>query len=149
VFSVSSSFAPYESQAQRLGIREHIELLPDRFDELAARLAGAALAVVPRTKCDGIPQKLLNYMAAGKAIVVSAGSAKFVEHERTALVVPNDDVTAFATAILRVADSSALARELGRNAREHVQKHYRWQMAAERLEGVYAAAVRSAVPVRA
>jgi glycosyltransferase involved in cell wall biosynthesis len=149
VFSVSSSFAAYESHARRLGIREHIELIPDRFDELAQRLAGAAMAVMPRTKCDGIPQKLLNYMAAGKAIVASAGSAKFIEHERTALVVPNDDVAAFAQAILRLARNTALAEELGRNAREHVQKHYSWQMAAERLEGVYAAAVRSTVPVRA
>jgi glycosyltransferase involved in cell wall biosynthesis len=148
VFSVSSSFAPYETQARRLGIREHIELLPDRFDQLAERLAGAAMAVMPRTKCDGIPQKLLNYMAAGKAIVASTGSAKIIEHERTGLVVPNDDVAAFAQAILRVAGDPEFARELGRNAREDVQKHYNWQMAAERLEKVYAA-VQSAVPVRA
>ncbi len=139
VLSVSSSFAAYEAQARRLGIREHIELIPDRFDQLVQRLAGAAMAVMPRTKCDGIPQKLLNYMAAGKAIVASTGSAKLIEHERTGLVVPNDDPAAFAHALLRLARSPELAQELGRNAREQVQKHYSWQMAAERLESVYAA----------
>jgi glycosyltransferase involved in cell wall biosynthesis len=139
VFSISSSFAPFEAQARRLGIRDAIELLPDRFEDLAQRLAGAAMAVMPRTKCDGIPQKLLNYMAAGRAIVASAGSAKVVEHEKTGLVVPNDDVAAFAKAILRLAGSPAYAQELGRNAREHVKANYSWQQAAERLEQVYAA----------
>jgi glycosyltransferase involved in cell wall biosynthesis len=148
VFSVSSSFAPYEAQARRLGIREHIKLLPDSFDLLGVRLAGAAAAVMPRTKCDGIPQKLLNYMAAGKAVIASAGSAKVIEHERTGLVVPNDNVAAFANAILRVVGNPTLAQELGRNAREHVQKHYSWQIAAEKLEEVYAA-VQTVVPVRA
>jgi glycosyltransferase involved in cell wall biosynthesis len=138
VFSVSSPFAPFEAQARRLGIRDAIELLPDRFEDLAQRLAGAAMAVMPRTKCDGIPQKLLNYMAAGRAIVASAGSAKVVEHEKTGLVVPNDDAAAFAKAILRLAGSPAFAQELGRNAREHVKANYSWQQAAERLEKVYA-----------
>jgi glycosyltransferase involved in cell wall biosynthesis len=141
VFSVSSPFTPFEAQARRLGIRDAIDLLPDRFDDLAQRLSGAAMAVMPRTKCDGIPQKLLNYMAAGRAIVASAGSAKVVEHEKTGLVVPNDDPAAFARAILRLAASPAFAQELGRNAREHVQVNYSWQQAAERLERVYAAAI--------
>jgi D-inositol-3-phosphate glycosyltransferase len=62
-----------------------------------------------------------------------------VEHEKTGLVVPNDDVAAFAKAILRLAGSPAYAQELGRNAREHVKANYSWQQAAERLEQVYAA----------
>jgi glycosyltransferase involved in cell wall biosynthesis len=140
VFSVSSPFAPFEAQARRLGIRDAIELLPDHFDDLAQRLSGAAMAVMPRTQCDGIPQKLLNYMAAGRAVVSCAGSAKVVEHEKTGLVVPNDDVAAFAKAILRLAGSPAFAQQLGRNAREHVQTHYSWQQAAEKLEKVYGTA---------
>lgn len=142
VFSASSSFDAYEPHALRLGIRESLELIPDNFGDLADRLAGAAMAVLPRTRCDGIPQKLLNYMAAGKAIVASAGSAKVVENERTGLVVPNDDAAAFARALLRLAGNPGFAQELGRNAREHVGKNYSWQQAAERLENVYEAVQR-------
>src|SRR5690348_376838 len=63
VFSVSSSFEPYEEHAKRLGIRGAIEVIADGFDELPARLAASSIAVLPRTQCAGIPQKLLNYMA--------------------------------------------------------------------------------------
>lgn len=137
VFSVSSTFKPYLSQVNRLGIKDAVEVIPDNFEELPSRLAGAAMAVLPRTQCDGIPQKLLNYMAAAKPIVSSAGSAKVIEHERTGLVVPNGDVDAFAKAILRVAANPTFAQELGRAAREHVATNYSWGQAAERVEAVY------------
>lgn len=137
VFSVSNSFRSYLPQVARLGIRDAVEVIPDNFEELPTRLAGAAMAVLPRTQCDGIPQKLLNYMAAAKAIVSSAGSAKVIEHERTGLVVPNGDIDAFARAILRVAANPSFAQELGLAAREHVAQNYSWEQAAERVERVY------------
>lgn len=136
-FSVSSPFEPYEAQAQRLGIRAAIEVIPDGFAELPARLAASSIAVLPRTRCPGIPQKLLNYMAAGKAIVSSAGSAKVIEHERTGLIVPNGDADAFADALLRLAGDPTLARELGTSARLDVERSYSWEQAAETLERVY------------
>jgi glycosyltransferase involved in cell wall biosynthesis len=136
-FSVSSPFTPYEAHANRLGIRDAIEVLPDGFAELPRRLAASAIAVLPRTRCDGIPQKLLNYMAAGKAIVSSEGSAKVIEHERTGLIVPNGDVDAFAGALLQLAGNPAFARELGNSARMHVEQSYSWEQAAERLERIY------------
>jgi glycosyltransferase involved in cell wall biosynthesis len=137
VFSVSSSFRTYASQVARLGIRDAVEVIPDNFEDLPMRLAGAAMAVVPRTECDGIPQKLLNYMAAAKPIICSAGSAKVLEHERTGLVIPNGDVDLFARAILRVAANPAFAHEMGAAAREHVAGNYSWEQAAERVEAVY------------
>ncbi|MBX5460878.1 MAG: glycosyltransferase family 4 protein [Steroidobacteraceae bacterium] len=137
VLSVSSSFEPYVGRVTRLGIRDAIEVLPDAFELLPERLAAAAMAVVPRTTCEGIPQKLLNYMAAAKPIVASAGSAKVIEQGRTGLVVPNGDADAFAAAMLRLANDPVYARELGHAAREHVAAHYSWELAAERVERVY------------
>jgi glycosyltransferase involved in cell wall biosynthesis len=136
-FSVSSSFEPYEAQARRLGIRESIEVIEDGFDELPGRLAASNIAVLPRTACPGIPQKLLNYMAAGKAIVSSEGSAKVIEHERTGLIVPNGDADAFANALLRLADDPELARQLGDSARVDVERTYSWEQSAESLQGLY------------
>jgi glycosyltransferase involved in cell wall biosynthesis len=136
--SVSSSFEPYEAMAQRLGVREAIEVLVDGFAELPLRLAAASVAVLPRTACPGIPQKLLNYMAAGKAIVASMGSAKVLEHERTGLLVANGDVNGFADALLRLAGNPALAEKLGTRARETVEREFSWERAAEKMEPVYA-----------
>jgi glycosyltransferase involved in cell wall biosynthesis len=137
VFSVSSSFRAYLPQVARLGIKDAVEVIPDNFEELPTRLAGAAMAVLPRTQCDGIPQKLLNYMAAAKPVVCSAGSAKVMEHERTGLVVPNGDADAFAKAILRIAANPTYAQELGLAARAHVMANYSWEQAAEGVERVY------------
>jgi glycosyltransferase involved in cell wall biosynthesis len=135
--AVSSPFNPYEALARKLGIRDAIDLIPDRFDELPRQLADADIAVLPRKDCDGIPQKLLNYMAAGKGIVSSAGSAKLLENERTGLVVPNGDVNAFAAAIVRLAADPNLSSALGSAAREYVERNYSWGQAAERLERIY------------
>ena len=143
--AVSSPFDSYEAQAHKLGIREAIEIIPDSFEELPRQLAECAMAVLPRMHCDGIPQKLLNYMAAGKGIVCSAGSAKLLEHQRTGLIVPNGDVNAFAAAILRLAADPALCDSLGKAARDYVERNYSWDQAAERLEQIYARVVPTAV----
>ena len=129
-FAVSSSFEPYEALARRLGLREAIEVLADGFAELPLRLATAAIAVLPRISSPGIPQKLLNYMAAGKAIVASAGSAKVLEHDRTGLVVADGDVSGFAAAVLRLAGDPELGQALGRRARETVEREFSWEGAA-------------------
>ena len=147
--SVSSSFEPYEAMAQRLEVREAIEVLVDGFGELPLRLATAAIAVLPRTACPGIPQKLLNYMAAGKAIVASTGSAKVLEHERTGLVVANGDVNGFADAVLRLVANPALGEELGTRARETVEREFSWERAAEKMESVYARLVATERSARA
>ena len=147
--SVSSSFEPYEAAARRLGVREAIEVLTDGFSELPLQLAAATIAVLPRVSCPGIPQKLLNYMAAGKAIVASAGSAKVLEHERTGLVVANGDVSGFADAVLRLADDPELGEELGKRAREKVENEFSWENAAERLEPVYRQSISCVVSTSA
>lgn len=135
--AVSSPFTPYEALVDKLGIRHAIELIPDSFEDLPRQLADATIAVLPRMQCDGIPQKLLNYMAAGKGIVSSEGSAKLLVHEQTGLVVPNGDVNAFAAAIVRLASDADLRNALGTAAREYVERNYSWEQAAERLERIY------------
>ena len=147
-FSVSSSFEPYEAMARRLGVRESIDVVADGFGELPLRLAASEIAVLPRTSCPGIPQKLLNYMAAGKAIVASAGSAKVLEHERTGLVVADGDVGGFADAMLRLAGNPQLAEQLGRTARDTVAKDFSWERAAEKMERVYGRLVATAQSAR-
>ncbi len=135
--AVSSSFEPFEGLAERLGIRSAIEVVDDCFAELPRRLAESGIAALPRTRCDGIPQKLLNYMAAAKAVVASAGSAKVLRHEETGLVVPNGDRQAFAAALVRLSDHPELIVRLGRRAREYVVTHCSWEGAARRVESLY------------
>jgi glycosyltransferase involved in cell wall biosynthesis len=137
VVVASSTFDRYEDLARELGIRDAIVIEEDVFAGLPDRLAEAAMAVMPRTVCDGIPQKLLNYMAAGKAIVASAGSAKVIKDGVNGLVVPNGDVDAFAAALLRLSDETRLRQELGQAAFRYVDRECAWSRTAQICQEVY------------
>src|SRR5438876_5122996 len=81
------------------------------YDEVRARLDAADVAVSPRAERSGFPMKLLNYMAAGKAIVASAGSAKGLRDGVSGRVVPDGDEGAFAAAVVELlSDRAARAR---------------------------------------
>ena len=135
--SVSSPPEPALRVAQELEVADAIEIVEDDFHQLPARLAGAAVAVLPRVHCDGIPQKLLNYMAAAKPTVAFAGSAKVLWHEETGLIVRDADVEDFAAAIVRLVDSPEQAVRMGAAARAYVVAHHTWAGAAARAEQAY------------
>lgn len=132
-----SGFAQYEPLALELGVRDWIDLVPLSFTEVPKRLAAATVALNPRTQCGGIPQKLLNYMAAGRPIVSFAGSAKHLRHGEDGWVVANDDVGGFADAIDHLLEDRSLARVMGENAREYVRAERSWESVGERIEHVF------------
>jgi len=130
-------FDDYQAMSDALGIRDRIDLRNASLEELPNELAAAAVAVNPRIACDGLPQKLLNYMAAASPIVSFSGSARHIEHGHSALIVPDGDIRKFAQAIVRLVEDPDLARRLGANARAFVQSELTWARAAERVEEVY------------
>lgn len=132
-----SSLDRYEALVRRLGIRDAMIVEDVDFDRLPGLLAGADVAVNPRIDCAGVPQKLLNYMAAGIPVVSFRGSAPVIRDERTGLCVPDGDIEAMATAIERLLEDAALARRLGRTARRWVARAHSWDRAAEGIEAVY------------
>lgn len=132
-----STFEPYEALARKLGVRDAIDVRNAPFVQQPALLAAASVAVNPRVECDGIPQKLVNYMAAAVPIVSFDGSAVHLQHEATGLRVPNGDTTAMADAIERLLDDPVLAQRLGDAARKQVQRDFSWDGVAARVEQVY------------
>jgi glycosyltransferase involved in cell wall biosynthesis len=137
-----SSFDGYDSLARELGVAGAIELVRARFDEIPRLLAGATVAVNPRIDCDGIPVKLLNYMAAGKPVLSFAGSAPGIRHRQTGWLVPDGDVDGFAEGALTLLSNTELATALGQNARRQVQDQHDWSRSAELAEGVYRRIIR-------
>ncbi|HET6467625.1 MAG TPA: glycosyltransferase family 4 protein [Geminicoccaceae bacterium] len=144
VLAADGDFAPYAAQAAALGVQDAIEVVDGgSFAGLPAVLGRAEIAVNPRTQCDGMPVKLLNYMAAGMPAVSCAGAAPGVVHGETGWVVPNDDAPAFARGIVALLDDPGRARRLGAAARSHVAHNYRWPVQAERLEELYLRLLRT------
>lgn len=139
-----SPFTPFEPLARRLGVRTAVDLRPAPFAQQPALLAAATVAVNPRIECDGIPQKLLNYMAAGLPIATFHGSAGPVRHEVTGLRVPDGDTAAMADAMERLLTDRVLARALGDAAREQARREFSWDQVAARVEQVYRKAITEA-----
>ena len=137
-----SSFSGYDALARELGVAGAIEVVPAVLEEIPGLLAAATVAVNPRTDCDEIPVKLLNYMAAGKPVVSFAGSAPGVHHRQTGWLVPDGDVDGFAEGALTLLGNSELASALGRNARRLVQDQHDWNRSADLAETIYRAVVR-------
>lgn len=108
---------------------------------LADVLAHDVVVACPRTSWSGYPIKLVNAMAAGKAIVVSAGAAHGLVHRKTALVVPDGDVQSFAGALLELMGDPGLRRRLGTAAQEAALSSHGVNGIAEQLERLYANAL--------
>jgi len=136
-----SSFTPFEPLAQQLGVLAAVDLRRATFAQQPALLAAATVAVNPRIRCDGIPQKLLNYMAAGMPIATFEGSASPVRHEVTGLCVPDGDTAAMADGLERLLTDRALARTLGDAARDQARREFSWDQVAARVERVYREAI--------
>jgi len=101
-------------------------------------LHAADVALCPRREWSGFPMKLLNYMAAGKAVVVSAGSAKAVRHGVNGWVVADGSARGYAAAILHLLRSPGLRAALGAAARRTVEDEYGWDRVLDQVEAIYA-----------
>ncbi len=111
----------------------------DDFATVRDLLQAADIALCPRREWSGFPMKLLNYMAAGKAIVVSAGSAKAVRHGTNGWVVADGRARGYPDAIIHLLASPRLRATLGHAARRTVEDEYGWDRVLDQVETIYAA----------
>jgi glycosyltransferase involved in cell wall biosynthesis len=110
---------------------------------LAAADVVAVPSVVDRAgNVDGLPNTLLEAMAAGRAIVASrvAGIPDVIADGVNGLLVPPGDVAALRAALSRLAADDALRARLGAAARESALKRHGWDRTARRFEECYAEA---------
>ena len=107
------------------------------FEELRAVLSEDAVVVVPRVSWSGYPIKLLNAMAAGRAIVACQSAAHPLRHEENGLTAPDGDGEAFARAVLRLLADAPLRKRLGTAARRTAEEHHAPSAVAEAIERVY------------
>ena len=109
----------------------------DDFATVRDLLQVADVALCPRREWSGFPMKLLNYMAAGKAVVVSAGSAKAVRHRVNGLVVADGTARGYADAIVQLLRAPDVRAALGRAARRTVEDEYGWDRVIDEVERIY------------
>src|SRR5437773_5348523 len=124
--------------ADQLGISPAVMwIAPHSLDDLPSYLALATVTAISRPECPGHPVKLLNYMAAGKPIVCSTGSAKGLRHLHDAFIVPNHDWEALGKVIVTLLKVRALAARVGANARATVLANFDWRQICAKIECIY------------
>jgi glycosyltransferase involved in cell wall biosynthesis len=131
-------FAPYEALARELGIRDRIDLeRSPAFEELPRLLLSADIALNPRENADGVPVKLLNYMAAALPAVSFSGSAPGVTHGLNGWLADSGKVEDFAAGVVALLQDPARARAIGQAARDYVVANASWPKAAGQCERLY------------
>ena len=137
VLVTDASLEPLLPSLRALGIADLVSRADSDYASLPYRLAEADVLANPRVQCTGVPQKVLNYMAAGRPIVSFESSRGPLRDGVTGLVVPEEDVDAFAAALIRLLREPALGDALGQAARREVVSRHGWPQVAERVTTVY------------
>jgi glycosyltransferase involved in cell wall biosynthesis len=142
--STSDSFDDYASWMAHPALKGRVHLFPSSFSALPAQLAEADILLSPRRQGDGYPQKLLNYMAAGKPVVCFRAAGQDLRHGETGWLVDQPTAEAFAGGIRSLLLDADLRRRLGKNARRLVEQEFGWQKTATQVDALY----RSLTPGR-
>ena len=138
VLSTNAAPGEWQARAGALGLGEQVVFdRAEDFGPVRDLLAAADVAVCPRQTCLGFPIKLLNYMAAGRAVVVAEGSACGLRHLEDAWVVENGTSEGMAAAILALLEDPSLAQRLGAQARRRAERDHAWARIAVDVEEVY------------
>jgi glycosyltransferase involved in cell wall biosynthesis len=113
-------------------------------DQVAIHLAAADIVVVPSVRddagnVDGLPNVVLEALASGTPLVTTAagGIGTVVTDQETALVVPERDPAAIASAISNLARDPSRGSSIGARARAMVDARFGWARTAERMEAAY------------
>lgn len=91
------------------------------------------------------PNKVFDYMAAGRPIVLGIAGAiqAVVEEANAGICVPPGDASALADAVRRLADDAQLTRRFGESGRKFVESNFSSRIQAAKFESVLVAAVQN------
>ncbi len=141
--------AHLEAHCRALGIGDAVVFTGRLDPDAMAALYRDADVVLNSSRVDNMPNALLEAFASGVPVVSTnvGGIPYFVDHGKTALLVPAQDPAAMAAAALRLLRDPLLAAAIRANAL-WTTSAYTWPSVRARLFDVYAAALVRAAPLR-
>jgi glycosyltransferase involved in cell wall biosynthesis len=127
----------FERQAKELGLEWHFIFLGRRSD-VADVLAASDIAVLP-SQAEGMPNAVLEYLAAGLPTVATAvgGNREIIHQGVTGLLVPPRDAKALAAALNRLLGDDRLAETLGRAGQEYVLANFSFEKLVSETDALY------------
>lgn len=123
--------------ARELGINEHVTFVPNvlDFDDV---LAAMDIFILPSLQ-QGIGTIMFEAMALGRPVIATKVGGVFhaVRNNETGLLVPPSNSEALAERIEELLDAPAHAREIGRAAREAVERDFNVERMVEQTGNLY------------
>jgi glycosyltransferase involved in cell wall biosynthesis len=130
-------------KAVELDLKNLIFLPPVPKLEMGEALAasGACIAILKPVKMytTVYPNKVFDYMAAGKPVVLAIGGViqEVLEDAQAGIAIPAGDVGEMARAVCWLADHPQEAEQMGLKGRKYVEKHFDRAELARKLERIF------------
>lgn len=133
----------FEKQAKDLGVARNFLFLGRRAD-IPDILASCDIAVLP-SRAEGLPNAVLEYMAAGLPVIVSrvGGNPELVQDGVRGIVVPPGDSAALSAALLRFLAEPSLARRLAEAGHEFAVRNFSFERSVEKVDALYTDLLRA------
>jgi glycosyltransferase involved in cell wall biosynthesis len=128
-----------KQRAQALGLERHVTFTGVRHD-IPAILAESDIFVLS-SQWEGLPLSAVEAMAAARPVVVTnvGGNTELVEHGRSGLVVPPNNIEALADGLLTLLQDRSTRITLGAAARQRVQHLFSTDRFIQQYESLYTA----------
>ena len=118
LWATESSGRDSEQQVASLGLEQNFLFLGRRAD-IPKILGCCDIAVLP-SRAEGLPNAVLEYMAAGLPVIASrvGGNAELINDGVTGLLVPPEDSSALSSSLLKLLRDPALAQRIAQGGHE-------------------------------
>ena len=128
---------PMKELAVQLGL-ERVTHFIGRCDRVAELLAVSDVCVLS-SKAEGFSNSILEYMAAGRPVVVTdvGGAREAVIDNETGYVVPAGDDEAMAQRITCLLEQPEMAQAMGRKGQKRIEENFSCRAQLEREESLY------------
>ena len=127
-----------EAQVARLGLK-HKVLFAGNQRDVVPWMQSLDVFALPSYANEGVPQALIQAMLVGlPCVTTNIGSmAELALHEKTALVVPPEDVQALHAALKKLLQDRIFSENLGAAARRHCVERFGYDTMLGRMEAIY------------
>lgn len=127
-----------ERRAHELGLGDRVVFTGFRLD-VAEVLEQFTVSVLPSVSAEGLPNVVLESMAAGLPVVAtdSGGTLEAVKHGETGFLVPKADAGALAHAVGTLLDDAVLCRRMGEAGRRRIVDEFSLAHMAQEMQALY------------
>lgn len=138
----------FEKQVAALGLAHNFLFLGRRSD-IPELLACCDVAVLP-SRAEGLPNAVLEYMAASLPTVVSrvGGNAELINDGVTGLVVPAEDSAALSAALLKLLREPTLARKMAHRGHDFAVHNFSFERLVDDVDSLYTELLHRAGGIR-